>query len=73
MASRGKVAGYFWVKVSTALGLVLGLLLLAQTVGSYYVASRTMTLQKAQGEANAQAQLLANETRRAPARDARPP
>src|SRR6185312_14033979 len=35
MASREKVAGYFWVKVSIALGLILGLRLLVQTVGTY--------------------------------------
>jgi stage II sporulation SpoE-like protein len=69
MLSRGKIAGYFWVKISIAFGLILGLLLLAQTVGSYYVASRTMTLQKAQSEAISQGQLLSYDTRRASVRD----
>jgi len=70
MAIRGKVAGYFWVKVSIAFGLTLGLLLLAQTLGSYYLASRSMTLQKAQSEADGQVRLLSSETRRAALRDA---
>lgn len=52
MASREKVAGYFWVKVSIALGLILGLLLLAQTVGTYRYVSRSMVRQEAQNEAD---------------------
>ena len=52
MASREKVAGYFWVKVSIALGLILGLLLLVQTVGTYRYVSRSLVRQEAQNEAD---------------------
>ncbi|HVV47669.1 MAG TPA: PP2C family protein-serine/threonine phosphatase [Bryobacteraceae bacterium] len=52
MASREKVAGYFWVKVSIAFGLILGLLLLVQTVGTYRYVSRSMVRQEAQNEAD---------------------
>src|SRR6185312_8214411 len=52
MASREKVAGYFWVKVSIAFGLILGLLLLVQTVGTYRYVSRSLVRQEAQNEAD---------------------
>ncbi len=52
MASREKVASYFWVKVSIGLGLILGLLLLVQTVGTYRYVSRSMVRQEAQAEAD---------------------
>ena len=70
MAAQEKVAGYFWFKFSIVLGLLLGLLLLGQTVGSYYVVSRAMVHQAALSEADSQAQLLARETRRTGSRDA---
>jgi hypothetical protein len=63
MASRAKVAGYFWVKVSIAFGLILGLLLLAQTVGTYRYVSRSMVRQEAQNEADRRAMSLARATR----------
>jgi len=63
MASRAKVAGYFWVKVSIAFGLILGLLLLAQTVGTYRYVSRSMVRQEAQNEADRRAMSLARLTR----------
>lgn len=63
MASRAKVAGYFWVKVSIGLGLILGLLLLAQTVGTYRYVSRSMVRQEAQNEADRRALSLARLTR----------
>src|SRR5665213_3643941 len=63
MASRAKVAGYFWVKVSIGLGLILGLLLLAQTVGTYRYVSRGMVRQEAQNEADRRALSLARQTR----------
>ena len=63
MASRAKVAGYFWVKVSIGLGLILGLLLLAQTVGTYRYVSRGMVRQEAQNEADRRALSLARLTR----------
>jgi Stage II sporulation protein E (SpoIIE) len=69
MASRAKVAGYFWVKVSIALGLILGFLLLAQTVGTYRYVSRSMVRQEAQNEADRRATSLARLTRTG-ARDA---
>jgi serine phosphatase RsbU (regulator of sigma subunit) len=52
MASREKIAGYFWVKVSIALGLILGLLLLAQTLITYRYVSRGMVRQEARNEAD---------------------
>ena len=52
MASREKVAGYFWVKVSIGFGLILGLLLLVQTVGTYRYVSRGLVRQEAQNEAD---------------------
>ena len=58
MASQEKVAGYFWVKVSIAFGLILGLLLLAQTVGTYRYVSRSMVRQEAQSEADRKATAL---------------
>ncbi len=69
MASREKVAGYFWVKVSIAFGLILGLLLLAQTVGTYRYVSRSMVRQEAQNEAERRATALGRLTRTG-ARDA---
>ncbi|HVW08597.1 MAG TPA: PP2C family protein-serine/threonine phosphatase [Bryobacteraceae bacterium] len=67
MASREKVAGYFWVKVSIGLGLILGLLLLVQTVGTYRYVSRGMVRQEAQAEADRKVtginRLLRNTTR----------
>jgi serine phosphatase RsbU (regulator of sigma subunit) len=67
MASREKVAGYFWVKVSIGFGLLLGLLLLLQTVGTYRYVSRSMVRQEAQNEAdrkvNAINRLLRNAAR----------
>lgn len=63
MASRAKVAGYFWVKVSIGLGLILGLLLLAQTVLTYRYVSRGMVRQEAQNEADRRALSLARQTR----------
>jgi len=69
MASRGKIAGYFWVKVSIAFGLILALLLLAQTVGTYRYVSRSMVRQEAQNEAERRATSLARLTRTGP-RDA---
>jgi hypothetical protein len=69
MASRGKIAGYFWVKVSIAFGLILGLLLLAQTVGTYRYVSRSMVRQEAQNEAERRATSLSRLTRTGP-RDA---
>ena len=70
MASRGKVAGYFWVKVSTALGLLLDVLLLARTIVSYYVASRPMARREgASPKPMARFSCSANETRRINARD----
>ena len=69
MASRAKVAGYFWVKVSIGLGLILGLLLLAQTVRIYLYVSRSMVRQEAQNEADRRALSLARQTRSG-ARDA---
>jgi len=69
MASQEKVAGYFWVKVSIAFGLVLGLLLLAQTVGTYRYVSRSMVRQEAQNEAERRATSLGRLTRSGP-RDA---
>jgi hypothetical protein len=69
MASRAKVAGYFWVKISIAFGLILGLLLLAQTVGTYRYVSRSMVRQEAQNEADRRAMSLARLTRNG-ARDA---
>ncbi len=67
MASREKVAGYFWVKVSIALGLILGLLLLVQTVGTYRYVSRSLVRQEAQNEADRKVaainRLLRNATR----------
>ena len=69
MASREKVAGYFWVKVSIAFGLILGLLLLVQTVGTYRYVSRSLVRQEAQNEADRKVaainRLLRNETRNA--------
>ncbi|HEU5022916.1 MAG TPA: SpoIIE family protein phosphatase, partial [Bryobacteraceae bacterium] len=52
MASRKKIAGYFWVKVSIGFGLILGLLLLVQTVGTYRYVSRSLVRQEAQNEAD---------------------
>lgn len=52
MLSRSKIAGYYWVKISVAFGLILGLLLLAQTVGTYRYVSRSMVRQEAQNEAD---------------------
>jgi hypothetical protein len=63
MASREKVAGYFWVKVSIAFGLILGLLLLAQTVGTYRYVSRSMVRQAAQNEAQLSATAMGRLTR----------
>jgi hypothetical protein len=63
MASREKVAGYFWVKVSIGFGLILGLLLLAQTVGTYRYVSRSMVRQEAQSEADRRALSLGRLTR----------
>jgi hypothetical protein len=51
MLSRGKIAGYFWVKISIAFGLILGLLLLAQTIVTYHYVSRSMVRREAQSEA----------------------
>jgi hypothetical protein len=55
MAGRAKIAGYFWVKISIAFGLILGLLLLVQTVGTYRYVSRSMVRQEAQNEADRRA------------------
>ena len=63
MASRAKIAGYFWVKVSIGFGLILGLLLLAQTVGTYRYVSRSMVRQEAQAEADRSATALGRLTR----------
>jgi hypothetical protein len=69
MLSQGKIAGYFWVKISIAFGLILGLLLLAQTVGTYRYVSRSMVRQEAQNEADRRAMSLGRLTRTGP-RDA---
>jgi hypothetical protein len=69
MLSRRKIAGYFWVKISIAFGLILGLLLLAQTVGTYRYVSRSMVRQEAQNEADRRAMSLGRLTRSGP-RDA---
>lgn len=69
MASREKIAGYFWVKVSIAIGLILGLLLLAQTVGTYRYVSRSLVRQEAQNEADRKVTALGRLTRTNP-RDA---
>jgi len=58
MASRAKIAGYFWVKVSIAFGLILGLLLLGQTVRTYRYVSRNLVRQEAQTEAEGSATAL---------------
>ena len=63
MAGWGKFAGYIWVKISIAFGLVLGLLLLAQTVGTYRYVSQSMVRQEAQNEADRKAQALSRLTR----------
>ncbi|HEY4087337.1 MAG TPA: PP2C family protein-serine/threonine phosphatase [Bryobacteraceae bacterium] len=66
MASREKVAGYFWVKVSIALGLILGLLLLVQTVGTYRYVSRSLVRQEAQNEADRKVAAINRLLRNAP-------
>jgi serine phosphatase RsbU (regulator of sigma subunit) len=63
MAERGKVAGYFWFKVSIAFGVLLGLLLLAQTVYTYRLVSRDLVRKEAQNEADRTVASLARLTR----------
>jgi hypothetical protein len=58
MASRTKIAGYFWVKVCIAFGLILGLLLLGQTVRTYRYVSLSLVRQEAQTEADRSATAL---------------
>jgi hypothetical protein len=58
MVSKAKIAGYFWVKVSIAFGLILGLLLLGQTVITYRYVSRNLVRQEAQTEASSSATAL---------------
>jgi serine phosphatase RsbU (regulator of sigma subunit) len=65
MADAQKVAGYVWVKISIGLGLLLGLLLLGQTVGTYRYVSRSMVRQEAQNEGDRKAQTLARAYRTA--------
>ena len=70
MAGQGKAAGYYWFKISIAFGLVLGFLLLGQTVGTYYLVSRSMVRQEAQNEAERRVQSLDRVTRLTGSRDA---
>ncbi len=69
MAGGAKVAGYFWVKVSIGVGLILGLLLLAQTVGTYRYVSRSMVRQEAQNEADRRTQSMPRAMRLMNSRD----
>jgi hypothetical protein len=69
MADGRKVAGYVWVKISIGFGLLLGLLLLGQTVGTYRYVSRSMVRQEAQNEGDRKVQTLARAYRTGP-RDA---
>lgn len=70
MASRTRVRGYIWVKISIAFGLVLGLLLLAQTVVTYRYVLRGMVRQEAQNEADRRVLSLARASRLTGSRDA---
>ena len=70
MSSREKVTGYLWVRICIAFGLLLGLLLLGQTVGTYLYFSRSMVRQEAQREADRKAQSIARATRLTGSRDA---
>ncbi len=69
MARKSKFAGYIRVKIAIAFGLVLGLLLLAQTVGTYRYVARSMVRQEARNEADRKSQSLARALRLTGARE----
>ena len=54
---------YLWFRISTALGLSLGLLLLVQTLRTYYYVSQSLVRQEAQREADRRMQSIGRAAR----------